>query len=65
MASFGSGDGEAGVNPMSKGTLPMSLWVSDSNHTDLAELWLKYGFSPSIVMRVPKYKKRGSVSRGG
>lgn len=58
MALSGSRVSEAGVNPTPKGALPMSQWVSDHDQNDLAELWLKYGISPSIVMRVPMYKER-------
>ncbi|KAB1223048.1 hypothetical protein CJ030_MR2G022349 [Morella rubra] len=58
MALSSSRVSEAGVNPAPKGPLPVSQWVSDHDQIDLAELWLKYGISPSIVMRAPMYKER-------
>ncbi|KAB1209519.1 hypothetical protein CJ030_MR6G002446 [Morella rubra] len=58
VASFGSRTEETEVSPAPKGTLLVSLWVSDCDQTDLAGLRLKYGISLTIVMRVPEQKER-------
>lgn len=42
----------------------MSQWVSDRDQVKLAEVRLKYGISPTIVLRVPEHKERVVCPKG-
>ncbi|KAB1219310.1 hypothetical protein CJ030_MR3G001207 [Morella rubra] len=58
MASPGLGTAGAEGYPSSKGSVPVTQWVSDRTLTHLGELRLKYCIPPTIVLRVPEYKER-------
>ncbi|KAB1202653.1 hypothetical protein CJ030_MR8G020273 [Morella rubra] len=52
-------------NPSSRGSVPMTQWVSDRTLTHFVELRLKYCIPPTIVLRLLEYKERVVCSRRG
>lgn len=64
MASPGSGAAGTEGNPLLKGSVLVTQWVSYRTLTDLVELRLKYCIPATIVLRVLEYKEQVVCPRG-